>query len=534
MIDSLKIVFPSEDTGVFNEDANIYYNGKKEKIIFKHHTFFPYFESQNVYGKWLNEYPVYVIRGNATVPKDSLLIIEHGVTVKFVDSSSRLIVNGRLLALGEKNDSIIFTKLDSRWGGILFNDSTLSSDSSIISYSKIEYGNGFGVCFNSVSRLRISHSTISNNIANYTAKNNYRGQNAGIVCVNGSPLICNNIITNNSGYAYAKNKLYVTISGGGISCIDSSNPLIPNNTISNNSVVAAPDLFPGGGYGFGGGIYCKNSSPRIIGNMINGNKAGGAGPEGYASGGGICLHISNALILNNTIINNVADYGTIGGNGGGISCCEKSKILNCILWNNFPDQIENSNITDTVMFCSVEGGYPGIGNQSEDPMLDSAGGLKEGSPCINAGCPDISGLPLPKLDLNGNPRIYDGKIDVGAVEFNSTAIIDSNIIKDRIKTKFLISPNPSTHYDDAVNVFYNPSCRGNVILTIYDSMGNEVFTKHKYFNTIIKSHSPVLFAKWYKRNKNNRLVSNGTYLAVLRIFNINGNYESVSKYIGIK
>ena len=43
--------------------------------------------------------------------------------------------------------------------------------------------------------------------------------------------------------------------------------------------------------------------------------------------------------------------------------------------------------------------------------------LSDYSPCINAGKPDTTGLNLPATDLDGNPRIFDGRVDIGAYEY---------------------------------------------------------------------------------------------------------------------
>ena len=42
--------------------------------------------------------------------------------------------------------------------------------------------------------------------------------------------------------------------------------------------------------------------------------------------------------------------------------------------------------------------------------------IKNTSPCINAGIPDLSGLNIPDYDLNGNTRVRNGRIGIGAYE----------------------------------------------------------------------------------------------------------------------
>jgi len=88
--------------------------------------------------------------------------------------------------------------------------------------------------------------------------------------------------------------------GGGIYCLNTS-PLIRNNIISNNS-----------GYSRGGGIYCENSSPYIVGNIIQGNGTSGWG------GGVCCVYNAMPFIQENNFYNNSAVRG------GAIMCYKRS------------------------------------------------------------------------------------------------------------------------------------------------------------------------------------------------------------------
>jgi len=94
--------------------------------------------------------------------------------------------------------------------------------------------------------------------------------------------------------------------GGGIYCHNHSNPMITNNSIIANI----------SGY-HGGGIYCyKNSAPTLKNNTFVNNKA--------QSGGGImCKLDSAASLINNTISRNQA----IWGGGIVINICSASQII---------------------------------------------------------------------------------------------------------------------------------------------------------------------------------------------------------------
>ena len=100
--------------------------------------------------------------------------------------------------------------------------------------------------------------------------------------------------------------------GGGIYCRDSS-PTLTNCTISGNT--ASND---------GGGIYCDyDSSPIITNSSINGNTAG------YEGGGLHCL-LSSPAITSVTIVGNTA-----GRDAGGIYCYDSfPTISNCTIDGN--------------------------------------------------------------------------------------------------------------------------------------------------------------------------------------------------------
>jgi hypothetical protein len=105
--------------------------------------------------------------------------------------------------------------------------------------------------------------------------------------------------------------------GGGISCLDGASPVIFNNTIVNNHVG------PPAGWGCGGGICCYKSSPMISNNSISENQA-------EALGGGIfCWSGSSPMIIDNRICFNET------GVGGGINCDGSSPaILNNLIMGN--------------------------------------------------------------------------------------------------------------------------------------------------------------------------------------------------------
>lgn len=282
-----------------------------------------------VNGVWTLVGSPYLVSGNIEIPNDSTLTIEPGVTVE-MQGHFKLQVMGRLLAVGNLTDTIVFTVLpdsiSTGWHGIRFNNTSSVNDSSMIIYSKIQYGRATGsgssqeggaIYLNNFSKLRITNSKISNNSA-YSF-------GGGIFCYNSSPLISNNIIANNSTLNVAQ--------GGAIFCY-SSDPQILSNTITNNTS------------GKGAGIACSYSNPYILNNTINTNVGGGifcvsssplinnnilSGNSNSNGAGILCESNSNPNIISNTITYNIG-----WTSGGGVSCIISSNanIINNIISNN--------------------------------------------------------------------------------------------------------------------------------------------------------------------------------------------------------
>jgi len=293
-------------------------------------------------------------------------------------------------------------------------------------------GNQFGsvVTFENSEGLNtvLQGFTLSNGIGN----DNYfpgccNSVGGGIFCISSSPTITHNTISGN--YAH---------SAGGIFCYDYSSPIIANNIISGNSamVVAA-------------GIYCRdNSSPTITNNIFTGNSGDSIFCIGKSSpaitnntitgnsGGGIYCQESISIISNNTISGNTNGCGiecvynafpiitnnTISGNeDGGISCLISSSpsITNTIIWENNATEIYwDGSGNPTFAYCDIKGGWPGTGNINSDPLFvdpySNDFHLTYPSPCKDSG---DNAVTSKLFDFEGDPRIANGTVDMGADEF---------------------------------------------------------------------------------------------------------------------
>ena len=129
------------------------------------------------------------------------------------------------------------------------------------------------------------------------------------------------------------------------------------------------------------------------------------------------------VITNCTFTGNLANQsGAIFSNNSSLS------LTNCILWGDTPDEIGGGTIT----YCDVQGGtgqpWFGTGCIDTDPLfMDADGHLSVGSPCIDAGI--NSAVPeWLETDLDGNPRIVNDIVDMGAFEAGSVEALADMVI----------------------------------------------------------------------------------------------------------
>lgn len=196
---------------------------------------------------------------------------------------------------------------------------------------------------------------------------------------------------------------------------------------------------------YGAGIYCGWSS-ALINNCVS------ADNTGVQNGGGLFVHasdnvrLSGSAITGNTAVNGSAILTldanlqvvncTVSGNASGInnSGSSNTTILGSVLWNNGVGNIQSASALN-ISYSNIQqesGVYAGIGNINADPLFVNAGSpagadgawrtaddgfrLQSGSPAVNAGTPDISGLPLSTTDLAGQTRVLASRVDMGAYE----------------------------------------------------------------------------------------------------------------------
>jgi predicted outer membrane repeat protein len=326
--------------------------------------------------------------------------------------------------------------------------------------------NGGGIsCVGAVSPNIIGNSIVKNEAVG--AYNESKG--GGIYIVDGaSPHLTSNVIAENEA-----------ISGGGIYCENQSSPVIIGNLLIRNvctgwttrgggvycrlcdpviqdcdfwfnrandgggmyiaggltPIISSCSFIENVGTDWGGGALTDSNNSRFVNCLYYKNRAGSTGggvlvignaPQfhncsfisNYAKSTGGAISSStgcNFKAVNCTVYKNTAPFG-----GGGIFHNSGfPEITNCILREDYPDEIMDMNNCQVTYSC-VQGGWPGVGNLSanSDPLFSDPANedfhLTWLSPCRNTG----DNTAVTELyDFEGDPRIALGTVDMGADEF---------------------------------------------------------------------------------------------------------------------
>jgi hypothetical protein len=156
-------------------------------------------------------------------------------------------------------------------------------------------------------------------------------------------------------------------------------------------------------------------------------------------GGSSILRLSGRMNISNCLISN-GGYSEINVRNTQVAGYISNMQFNNNLIEGYPNSVyvHTSNNVDLNEYnFDADPGF--VGTDWSNPLSYRLG---NDSPCIDAGTPETTGLYLPEHDLLGNPRIYNGIVDIGCYEWNGTGT-DENVIPIPTNGIFLsLYPNP--------------------------------------------------------------------------------------------
>jgi len=245
-----------------------------------------------------------------------------------------------------------------------------------------------GGCFKLLGGSKLESLTVTNAYVNAGSGHAYGG---GVYCVSTNEMIVNCVISGNRIYCYETGKRYndsASVSGGGV-----YKGTLYNCVIEGNSSYAGKRYSAANAWAYGAGAY---------GSVLHNSLIVANDGEGISRGGGAYA----SMLYNCTVVNN-SSHGTYGGIN-----------RNTIVWDNTPANYSGSafQYSCTTAGAGVTDGVDG--NVTNNPLfvdgVSSKFQLQEGSLCIDVG---QTNYVSSANDLNGNPRIIDAGVDMGAYEF---------------------------------------------------------------------------------------------------------------------
>jgi len=377
---------------------------------------------------------------------------------------------------------------DDQYGAGLFVKNGSPTVSNVTFSRNLAVGNGGGM-YNEAGSPSLTDVTFEQNASE-------GGFGGGLTNWSGDPTITQAVFRANSA------------SGGGGMYTGGGNPTLTNVHFEDNSVSV-----------WGGGFYA-NGNATLVNGVFRNNSAD--------MGGGVF----NFFNLSGTY-NNVTFSGNSASNSGGAMHSLRSvpTLTNVIMWGNTAPLNPETGYADgtpVISYSLIQGcGGSGIGwnptigndggnNIDADPWLkgddwpDTPLAVYSCSPAINAG--DNSAVPGGvTTDIEGNPRISGGTVDMGAYEYQAPKTGVEDDTDSNLPTVTAIKgayPNP---FNPTVTVEFDLDRRRNVEVSIYDVQGRLVR------NLVNENRNRGTHrVRWEGRDNRGNQVASGIYLLLVR------------------
>ena len=327
----------------------------------------------------------------------------YGGTLSNCTFVQNVATNGGGAASARLTGCLVVSNVALKWGGGAYSNTlencTLLSNTAAI--------NGGGAAYGVLSNCLIAGNSVNSGIGGGTY----------------SSVLNNCVISNNSA-----------ASGGGLAYGIANHTLIVSNRASTYGggayygTLNDCNLYGNTGVSQGGGAYAGTLNFCSVS-----NNSAGSGGGAYGSSSCNCLVVGNraatgggiyqAWTTNCTV---VANYAT--NTGGGIYGDGGLMTYNSIIYYNMAPNISSNSGAAKFNYCCTRPYYgsdsPDVGTTNEPLFVNRAAGdfhLQSNSPCINAG---YNARVIVTNDLDGNPRIIGGTVDIGAYECQSPALLD--------------------------------------------------------------------------------------------------------------
>ena len=482
------------------------------------------------------------------------LTVERGTGV-IAEGYYRITVhNGSFYALGADKVPVTFTARDttdfynptveSGWHGIhLLSDQSNAQDTVVMEFCNVSFGKiitgapveeryGAGVEVKNKKYCYFAHCRFSQNRSEHNGNSPTTGGGGGGLCVVNPGTILVEHCVFHDNYAWWG----ASIRMGGLRHFTVRNCEFYNNA---GTYGTALDMHIGE-------LSLTASGPQVYNNYIHGNH----GNTAYLGWEGVGRFHDNIIVnndgyspvlgttapnyshyYNNTIVNNQSE-GFLNGRGSGIWTNGQQKIYNNIVYGNdeysFWPQImpqihfERMDPThpDPTIFSNCvsspdgnEGSIyadpqflrptAGLGPEYDVSTLANHWSLLETSPCQNVGATNMNQY-YPETDFAGNPRVINGRIDLGALEAPDWDKVEENTAQS------CVYPNPGR---EELHILTDWE---NAFVEVYDLNGRKMFGRqiNGYSTSIDTENWPsgMYFWKIYSTSGSTALTETGKWI----------------------